>query len=280
MQVANSTGQNAEFRVTPSAQEPVACSAIDNATGTLEPNTHAYYPPPPARSWLVQFAESGAILAEQVVYDPNALVTLVEGETGGFKILVSQPASKTSAKIQVRPTHFDVFISYSKHDQKWAERLNKTLVASGFSTWLVTERSTLVSSLQRQIEEAVRSTTNIVVLIGPGQEPSEFQRFEWGAALEAVWSDPTKQLIPLLLRGADLPSFVRSAAATGEAIAAIRIENPSNDWDHAVEGLIKVLRHEVAPVDKSELIATAEEDRSQQQERLSYIKKVAASFKP
>ena len=275
MQVSNSTGQNAEVRVRPAPQEPTAGFPVDDATGTLEPNTHAYYPPPPAQSWLVQFAENGTTLAEQVVYDPNALVTLVEGKTGAFKILVSQPSSRTMEETQARPTHFDVFISYSKNDQKWAERLNTALVASGFSTWLVTERSALGSSWQQKVEEAVRNTTNIVVLIGP--EPSEFQRFEWGAALEAVWNDPTKQLIPLLLRGADLPSFVRSAAATGKTIAAIRIVNPDIDWEHATEGLIKVLRHEVVPAE-SELIATAEEDRSQQQERLSYIKEVAASF--
>ncbi|HKI05172.1 MAG TPA: toll/interleukin-1 receptor domain-containing protein [Thermoanaerobaculia bacterium] len=172
----------------------------------------------------------------------------------------------------------DVFISHSAADRKWALKLNQALVASGLTTWLDEEQIVPGTSWRSAIHEAIQVADDIVVLLGPRRTASGFERYEWQAALEAIWLDPAKRLIPVLLKDAELPAFVRSTVGADEPFAAIRIKNPRVDWDRAVSDLLQVLKGEADLRTKGELISTIEEDRSKQRERRSYIRKVAASF--
>jgi len=172
----------------------------------------------------------------------------------------------------------DAFISYLAADRKWAEKLNQALTASGISTWLDRERAFPGATWRPAIEEAIQDADNIIVLIGPSQKPSLLERHEWQAALEAVWANAGKRLIPLLLENAKLPVFVRSTASADEPIAAIRVKSPRRDWNRAVSDLVQVLKGEVDLRDRGELISTIKEDRSKQRERRAYIRKVAHSF--
>jgi len=197
-------------------------------------------------------------------------------------------SSSTAHSIDSSDTHeagdtgpaSEVFISYSSRDSEWAERLNRALIKQGISTWLPKENLCPGDSWRSSIEKALRNAKSFVMLIQPDREPGEWQRQEWGAALESVWDDPTKLLIPLLFRGAEVPSFAKSAAAAGGVVAAFRIENPERDWDRTVKDLVKLLRHKVSPAEVGELIAITQEDRAQQRERLSYVRRAAEAFKP
>ncbi|MDQ3814756.1 MAG: toll/interleukin-1 receptor domain-containing protein [Armatimonadota bacterium] len=163
-----------------------------------------------------------------------------------------------------------VFISHSSADKKWAEKLKETLDQHGFSTWLDTESLEPGDNIQRKIEDAIQSSDAIIVLVGSRQEPDELQRFTWSIALEAMWRDPNKVIIPFLLKDAELPSFISNHQA-------IRARNPRSDWSQAVHNLVRALKGEA---DLSELGEAADEKvRAPQEDRLSYIKEVAESLK-
>jgi len=117
------------------------------------------------------------------------------------------------------------FISYASADKKVAERLRDELVKSGLSVWSDSDMTAGEDRRQR-IESAIRSASEILVLVGPKYVDDPWQQFTWRAALEAVWQDPDKRLIPILLRGADLPAFVLSG--TSGKLEAIRVDDPRN----------------------------------------------------
>jgi TIR domain len=172
-----------------------------------------------------------------------------------------------------------IFISYPLTSRKWAERLAESLREHGFSTWMDTERLKPGDNGRQAIERATRSADAIVVLVGPRREPDDLQRQEWRAALEAGWENPSKPLIPLLLRGAELPTFVRSKFSADEAVPVIRVENPRRDWDRAVNDLIEILKNGTDWGAKSKVPSINAKDRSEQRERLSYIEGMANKLK-
>src|SRR5947209_4640804 len=104
----------------------------------------------------------------------------------------------------------EAFLSYSSADKKLAERLRKELTRDGLSVWSDESLIAPGEKWQQRIEEAIRSSDSILVLVGPRERVDEAQQFTWRVALEAVWKDSSKRLVPILLRGAELPSFVRS----------------------------------------------------------------------
>jgi hypothetical protein len=100
-----------------------------------------------------------------------------------------------------------VFLSYSSADRKLAEQIREELNRQGLSVWVDTEL-TPGTKWHDSIDKAIRSADQIVVLVGPKSGADEAQQFTWRTALEAAWQDSGKRLIPVLLRGADLPPFL------------------------------------------------------------------------
>jgi hypothetical protein len=117
----------------------------------------------------------------------------------------------------------DAFLSYSSGDKKLAERLRKELTKEGLSVWW-DESTAPGEKWQQRIEKAIRSSESILVLVG--DRVDEAQQFTWRVALEAVWKDSSKRLVPILLRGAELPAFVRSG--TSGKVRAVQVENSRN----------------------------------------------------
>jgi hypothetical protein len=170
----------------------------------------------------------------------------------------------------------NVFISHSHSEDKLAHSLAKELAANGISTSLDKPPPGHGADA---IERAVKDADNVLLLIGTEHEPSPLQQSEWQAALKAAWASPTKRLIPLLLGNAKLPTFVRSAVQSGQAIQAMRIEDPRRDWQRVVGELVKVLQNKADLGEFAQNLNTTEEDRTQQQQRLAYLKRAAETFK-
>ena len=133
----------------------------------------------------------------------------------------------------------DVFLSYSHADKKVAERLREALEKRGLSVWSGAQGSHTPSDWRRRIEEAIHSAREILVLLGSRNGADEEQDFTWRTALEAVWGDPRKRLIPILLRGAELPTFVRSGSS-GE-LRTVRVED-SRDMTGAAQTVLELIQ--------------------------------------
>lgn len=133
-----------------------------------------------------------------------------------------------------------VFLSYSAADRKIAERLKEGLRDRGLS---VAELRTVPGVQWRaEVEEAIRSVDDILVLVGARRSDDPAQQLTWQAALEAVWEDSRKRLIPILLRDAALPPFVYGDAS-GDETRVIRIVNP-RDVRSAVPAILLALRRD------------------------------------
>jgi len=131
-----------------------------------------------------------------------------------------------------------LFLSYSAVNKKVAERLRRELEREGLSVWSA-QNATSDSDPRRQLEQAIRSAEAILVLVGPREQPDEVQQFTWQEALEAVWKDSGKRIIPLLIGDAKVPAFVFSSGVPSQAI---RISDPRGGLSAAAILLARTLR--------------------------------------
>lgn len=104
-----------------------------------------------------------------------------------------------------------VFLSYAQQDRPVAERLRRSLERLGC---IVADPIGFEpgESFGYQVEEAVRSSDRVVLLLSKHRQRDPLQESEWQAALEAKWEDADKRIIPVVLGDAEVPSFVRSTA--------------------------------------------------------------------
>jgi hypothetical protein len=132
-----------------------------------------------------------------------------------------------------------VFLSYSHADRGLAARLRRSLEAKGLIFNDPSEGPDNGTSWGQRVEEAIRSAEAILLLLGPRKKIDEPQQRTWMLALQAVWKDPAKHWLPILVRDAKLPAFVRSGAA-GNDVQAIRIRD-SKDLGPAIEAILQTL---------------------------------------
>jgi hypothetical protein len=132
------------------------------------------------------------------------------------------------------------------------------------------EQPTLGAPWQQEVEQAIKSADAVVVIVDSKGEPDRQQQFEWRAALESAWENSEKQLIPVLLRNVEIPSFLSNRRG-------LRVKNPRREWDRAVKALICLLKDEEPQA--PDLITVEEEDPAKRRDRLQYIEKVAQAMK-
>lgn len=130
-----------------------------------------------------------------------------------------------------------VFLSYSHADKSLAAKLRRSLEERGLS--FNSPGANAGDSWRQQLEGAIRTSDAILLLLSPRQRIDEQQQLTWRLALEAVWADPAKRLIPILLQDAELPAFVRSGAS-GDSIQAIRVREPK-DLTLAAQAILRTL---------------------------------------
>ena len=132
-----------------------------------------------------------------------------------------------------------VFLSYSHTDKNIAAKLRRSLEEKGLSFNDAGENAQVGTSWRQQIEGAIRSSDAIILLLSSRQRVDDQQQLTWRLALETVWADTTKRLIPILLQEAELPAFVRSGAS-GDSVQAIRIREPK-DLVPAAQAILRTL---------------------------------------
>jgi HEAT repeat protein len=94
-------------------------------------------------------------------------------------------------------THF--FISYSRLDAEFGENLIHRLRAQGFDTWVDTEMLLAGHDWRTAIDDALRTSAAVIVVMTPAAKASEYVTYEWAFALGAG-----VPVIPVLLDRTDL----------------------------------------------------------------------------
>ena len=97
--------------------------------------------------------------------------------------------------------HYDIFISYSRHDKESVEPVAKSLSNSGIKVWLDSWDLIPGQAWKESLEKAIQNSSAIAVFIGP----SGFGSRQHAEIKEYI--ETGKQIIPILLPGASTKSL-------------------------------------------------------------------------
>jgi len=128
-----------------------------------------------------------------------------------------------------------VFFSYPHAERALADRLRSRLVEQGIELEVFDSSNLEAASGPEGIDQHLRSADAVVLMINPRSKLDAPQQRVWRSVLAAAWENSDLRILPLLLRDAELPPFVQSAAP-GSEVQAIRIQDES-DLDRTVEAV-------------------------------------------
>ena len=125
----------------------------------------------------------------------------------------------------------DVFISYSRRDLEFVNRLHTSLVASGKDVWVDWQDILPTAEWLEEVFEGVESSDNFLFVISPDSLTSEVCAKELGHALEQ-----RKRLVPVLHRDADSQPVPEALAARNWTFF-----RGEDDYDTSFEALVSAL---------------------------------------
>ena len=97
---------------------------------------------------------------------------------------------------------YEVFLSYSHKDRPWVSDFVSALRDAGIQAWFDVYDLAPGERWQEHIQEALRQSTTLVVILSPDSVVSPWTFFELGAAFA-----DQKRIIPVLTRDMDIRSL-------------------------------------------------------------------------
>lgn len=165
-----------------------------------------------------------------------------------------------------------IFVSYTLDARRWTEKLAAALRRENFEVWADFDSLGGEEPAPQQLEKALDDARVYVFVFGAKREVGALQDREWQAAIQRIWSDPSRLVIPVVLGPGEAPPFLRQwpalrfasarfePQAAEQIVAAIRSRTrttqrppaePGKDWLERlrlIEETAKRWRAEQAPV--------------------------------
>jgi uncharacterized caspase-like protein len=167
-------------------------------------------------------AENEALVQTQPISTVESRTNL-EGSSGSSMVTTvssgvdekTQMTIKRSDSVKDEPNvlpQFDVFLSHSSVDKPWVITLKDHLRRYGVSVWLDQDEIPPGAFIGKALEQALLDNCRTVALIvSPEAINSGWVEEEYNLALSLAKSKPTPvQIIPVILREAELPGFLQS----------------------------------------------------------------------
>ena len=107
-------------------------------------------------------------------------------------------------------TKFDVFLSHSSRDREFTSRLATDLAEAGLRVWLDQWHIRPGDSFAEAIDEAIKGSRFLLVVMSPDYFKSAWTQQEWQYALGRELETKGVRLIPLLYRDCEIPPMLRS----------------------------------------------------------------------
>ncbi|MBE9594491.1 MAG: toll/interleukin-1 receptor domain-containing protein [Proteobacteria bacterium] len=105
---------------------------------------------------------------------------------------------------------YDVFLSYKSCDQEWVVKLKNALVKAGIKVWLDKDQIRPGDLFAEAIEEGLKSSETIAIIVSPEAMNSGWFKVEYYRAVSlAIKENPPQRVIPLLFCDAELPGFLK-----------------------------------------------------------------------
>lgn len=105
---------------------------------------------------------------------------------------------------------YDVFISYSRHDQPFVRKLVERLIQSGISVFYDEADIAVGQSLAESLHRAIQNARYVFVVMSPDYFASQWGKQELELALQQEFESDRTKVIPLLLRDCEIPPLLRS----------------------------------------------------------------------
>jgi hypothetical protein len=106
---------------------------------------------------------------------------------------------------------FDVFLSHSSEDKPWVRTLGRDLERYGVSVWVDEEQIRPGTPIVDALEQGIEDCRAMALVVSPESMASGWVKTEYNRALALAvrkHADTALQLIPVLLRTAELPGFL------------------------------------------------------------------------
>ena len=104
---------------------------------------------------------------------------------------------------------FDVFLSHSSADKPWVIKLKDDLQAYGVSVWLDNDEIRPGDLFAKALEQGIANSRAVALIVSPEATASGWVEAEYYRALSLAQNkNASLQLIPVILRDAELPGFL------------------------------------------------------------------------
>ena len=103
---------------------------------------------------------------------------------------------------------FDIFLSHSSSDKQWVRQLNGALQTLGLSTFLDERDIQPSENFVLTIDDALRDSRFLVLVVTPKLVLSEWVEQEWTAHMAT--HGPIGRIIPIVLQPAELPPLLKT----------------------------------------------------------------------
>ncbi len=121
-----------------------------------------------------------------------------------------QKSNPMKAEPNVIP-QFDVFLSHSSVDKPWVIRLKGDLLRYGVSVWLDKDEIRPGNLFGKALEQALDNCLAVALIVSPEATTSGWVEEEYYRALSLAKNKPAfVQIIPVVLREAELPGFLKN----------------------------------------------------------------------
>lgn len=105
---------------------------------------------------------------------------------------------------------YDVFISHSAKDREFVTALASDLVQSGLNVWLDQWNIKVGDSFAQAIDEAIKESRFLLIVMSPDYFQSTWTRQEWQYGLANELQEKGIRVIPVLYRDCDIPPMLRT----------------------------------------------------------------------
>ena len=129
---------------------------------------------------------------------------------------------------------YDVFVSYSSKDQVWAREFTAALNEAGITTWFDAHQIVPGERWQQKLEEALRQSRVIMMILGPDSMSRPWTFFELGAAVA-----DRKRIVPVLAENVEisnLPPLLRQFQFVKERSPRDAARRAAEAVGHPAEG--------------------------------------------
>ena len=152
-----------------------------------------------------------------------------------------------------------VFISHSSTDKKFVRMLKDALLENNIETWFDEDQLDLGDSLVSRLDNALDTSSHLVLILSPSSVKSDWVKFELKKALDNQRTGLMQKIIPIKYRECEIPEELKEllhADLSKEVVLpadnATRVKFISEGFEGFFLKLVRAIRNSSKAINKEE----------------------------